>query len=250
MELAFERGSADRPRGHAILYFQTAESGALLATYLVLAPITFDIAKYIPPMFAGGIDLGKFAGHSPLALPPLPEEVAGLALLEQLADLRDDDLVDGGTVSGGPERLFQAVAEAMQEYVRLYDAGTAPRLQEAPAPPADESLDVDAVVYELMTDQVRVSELAKLTGKLRYAVEVADARLLEEAVAEVRRLARYLPPSYRIEDYLRVATVAGERAGRLTALYIERCYKLAAEDYTEVARIERQIAAAEAEPLT
>lgn len=244
MSLQFRRGSPDRPRGHAIVYFELAEQpGSLVATYVVLSPIAFDIGKYLPPMFAGGIDASQLGG-SFVALPPIPERIDRLTLLERLAELRDDDLIDGGRIASALDRQMQATAEAVQAYLRLYDAATKPLVAE---PPAEAALDVDDVVYELMTDQVRVSELAKLTGKLRYAVETGDRRLLDETIDEVRRLGRYLPASYRIEAFLRAATSTGAEAGKLTALYLERCYKLAAEEYGDVARLEREINAVEAE---
>ncbi|GIW06259.1 MAG: hypothetical protein KatS3mg060_1064 [Dehalococcoidia bacterium] len=246
MSLHFRRGSPDRPRGHAIVYFELAEQpGTIVATYLVLSPIAFDIGKYLPPMFAGGIDPSQLGG-SFVALPPVPERMESLAVLERLADLRDDDLIDGGRIFGGVDRQLQAAAEALQAYLRAYEASSKPLLDEE-QPPAGVSLDVDDVMYELMTDQVRVSELAKLTGKLRYAVETGDKRLLDETVEEARRIGRYLPPSYRIEAFLRAATSSSAHAGTLTALYLERCYKLAAEEYSDVARLEREIRAAEAE---
>ena len=54
MNLQFRRGAADRPRGHALAYFE-APDGRLYATYLVIPPIQIDLAKYMPPMFAGQI---------------------------------------------------------------------------------------------------------------------------------------------------------------------------------------------------
>ncbi|MCS6801485.1 MAG: hypothetical protein RMM58_03340 [Chloroflexota bacterium] len=246
MSLQFRRGSPDRPRGHAIVYFEVTEQpGSIVATYVVLSPIVFDIVKYLPPMFAGGVDLSQLGG-SFVALPPIPERVESIALLERLAELRDDDLVDGGRVGSTLDRQMQATAEAVHAYQRLYDAGTKPLAAEPPAAP----LDVDDVVYELMTDQVRVSELAKLTGKLRYAVETGDRHLLEETIGEVRRIGRYLPPSYRVEAFLRAATSSRPEAGKLTQLYLERCYKLAAEEYGDVARLDREIREFEAEHAT
>jgi hypothetical protein len=244
MSLQFRRGSPERPRGHAIVYFEVAEQpGRLAATYLVLSPVHFDIGKYLPPMFAGGVDPSHLGG-SYVALPPIPEPIESLSVLERLAELREDDLIDGGKIFGGLDRQFQATAEAVQEYLRLYEAGLKPLVDE---PATTAAIDVSDVMVELMSDHVRVSELAKLTGKLRYAVDTGDARLLGETLDEMRRIGRYLPASYRIEDFLRVATSTSKEAGTLTALYLERCFKLAAEEYGEVARLEREISAAEAD---
>ena len=51
MDFTFERGSADNPRGHALIYFQSFhDAGELLATYLVVLPIQVDVSKYVPPV--------------------------------------------------------------------------------------------------------------------------------------------------------------------------------------------------------
>ena len=50
-----------------------------------------------------------------------------------------------------------------------------------------------------------------------------------------------------MDEMLAAARVPGERGSRLGALYAERCYKLAAEDYAAVGELERRIAAVRAE---
>src|SRR6266849_740612 len=37
MQLMFERGDAQRPKGHALVYFRDSDSPGVLATYLVVA---------------------------------------------------------------------------------------------------------------------------------------------------------------------------------------------------------------------
>ncbi|MCS7003231.1 MAG: hypothetical protein NZ518_10325, partial [Dehalococcoidia bacterium] len=57
MPLSFVRGSADRPRGHAILSFTVDDR--VVATYVVVPPIAINLAKYLPPMFAGQVNLAE-----------------------------------------------------------------------------------------------------------------------------------------------------------------------------------------------
>src|SRR5258708_25203512 len=99
--LPFRAGDPDRPRGHALVFFRDGEShDTVWATYLVVAPIKMDLGKYIPAAFASQL-AGQLsaAGPSAYPLPPVPEKFdAGLAGLERLAELRDGDLSDGGTL--------------------------------------------------------------------------------------------------------------------------------------------------------
>jgi hypothetical protein len=99
--LTFRAGDPDRPRGHALVFFRDADGGdGVWATYLVVAPIKMDLGKYIPAAFASQL-AGQLtaAGPSAYPLPPVPEPFeGGLEALERLADLRHDDLLDGGTL--------------------------------------------------------------------------------------------------------------------------------------------------------
>ena len=93
-----------------------------------------------------------------------------------------------------------------------------------------------------MSDQEKVGRLAKLAGTLRYAVEVGDERLADDTVGEMERVGRQLPSSYRLADLLAAARGPDVSNGRLLELYVERCYKLAAEHYSELEQLDRQIA--------
>jgi hypothetical protein len=236
----FRRGDRGRPRGHALAYFDSTD-GRVLATYLVVPPIVIDLAKYMPPMFAGHLPTVSAQDASAMPLPPVPEEVAGgLAELERLADLRDDDLVYCGRVEAGAlDRLLLGATEAGGEYSRLYRDW----LQQAPAVPLEETpaLDVDEVMRSLMGDHDRVAELAKLIGRLRYAVEVADPALQAETVAEMQRIGRHMADKYRAADLIAAAQRPGVEGARLAELHVQRCYKLATEEYADVARIEAEI---------
>ena len=113
MALTFEIGDPSFPKGHAIAYFR---SGAdVLATYVLVLPISMDMGKYLPPLLAS--QLGGMAGNligegmGSFAAPPVPEQVESLDYLERLAHVRGDDLVSGGTVVLGD------VAAAMSEAV-------------------------------------------------------------------------------------------------------------------------------------
>ena len=99
MALSFELGNSELPKGHALLYFKDSSQGTVLATYLVLLPITVDVSKYVPPFLMNqGGDFGP-GDMSAFAFPPAPEEVESLEYLMDLANKRQDDLVFGGEVT-------------------------------------------------------------------------------------------------------------------------------------------------------
>lgn len=197
----------------------------------------------MPPMFAGQMPSRAAQDASAMPLPPIPEEVpGGFAELARLAELRGDDLVHCGSVDAGQiDRLLMAAAEAGQRYVALYKMW----LERAPAvvEPAAEApaLDVDEVMLSLMGDHDRVAQLAKLVGKLRYSIEVSDAALGEDTVAEMERLGKYLGDKYRVGELVAAARRPDETGARLAQLHVERCYKLAAEEYLALGPIEAEI---------
>ena len=240
MAVRFERGDPDRPRGHALLYYRTTE-GQILATYVVVLPIAINPAKYIPPAFAQRIS--EQATVAATALPPIPEPMDSVATVQRLAELRGDDLLDGGVVTAEPERLMMQTHEIAGEYAERYKA-IADREPAAPAE-AIEPPDEDELRWVLMDEKGRIGELAKLTGQLRYAVDGADAHQLRLTLGKIEKLARHLPEKYRVDEFLRAAQRPGDSGRRLAELYIDRCYKLSNEQYETLADLDREIAALE-----
>ncbi len=249
MQITFERGDPQRPKGHALLYFQSwTDQSAVFATYLIVPPIAVEITKYIPPMFAGQFQqMGLGAGGiSVFPYPPIPERVESHALLQRLAKAREDDLITGGAVdASSPERLLQAASEAAAQYFQQFST----HMESIPSEAAPEALleeetgsvEVNEILYGLMGDRDRLAELAKLSGQLRYAISGNDPNLLKETVAEARRLAKFLPEKYRVDQVIQAAQHPGTKGDRLTQLYLDRAYKLADEDYQAVKQIEDEI---------
>lgn len=245
MLLTFDRGDARRPKGHALLYFRGwSDPTAIFATYLIVPPISVEISKYIPPMFAAQFQHMGAGGISVFPYPPIPEKVESVGLLERLARIRDDDLVSGGSVdSSSPERLLHAAAEAGQQYFESYSSHAALPPSE-PEPAALEeagTMDVSEVLYGLMSERDRLTELTKLSGQLRYATGGKDANLARDAVTEMERLAKHLPEKYRVQEIVEVASRPGSEGDRLTQLYLDRAYKLANEDYEGLQELEAEI---------
>jgi len=248
MLLTFERGDATRPKGHALLYFRAwSDPSAIFATYLIVPPIAVEISKYIPPMFAGQFQQAMAGGISIFPYPPIPERVESQAYLQRLAQARDDDLLFGGSVDAtSPERLLQAAAEASQQYFEGYSSHMGSLQAEAePSPEGIEegagAVDVNELLFGLMSERDRLAELAKLAGQLRYAVEGRDPHLTRDSVREIERLSRFLPEKYKIAEILEAAQRPGSDGDRLTQLYLERAFKLADEEYERVRELEEEI---------
>ncbi len=246
--LTYRAGDPDRPRGHALLFFRDGDDpDVVLATYLVVAPIAMDLTKYIPAAFASSLP-GQLAAQANTAypLPPVPERVeGGLEWIDRMAAIRGDDVLDGGTLrSNEPWQLMQPITEVGQQYAEQFSryVESAVSLPEPePALEGQASVDVDSLLLQVMPDAEKVSRLARLTGTLRYAVEGGDQRQVRETVTEMERVARHLPEKYRVAELIAVAQSTETSAGQLAQLYVERCYRLADEDYGALTELERRI---------
>ena len=252
MDLTFERGDPEHPKGHAVLYFRVdTEPDKVYATYVVTLPIKADLAKYIPPFLAshlGGLPLNDL---SAFAMPPLPEPVDSHLELERLCQLREDDLVYVTSMfSFDLPRMMEAVTEAVQAYsdlcARRFGDGAATgveAIEEAKEQEAseDRSYQVHEVLFGLMSESDKLAELAKLLGTLRFAVEGSDSSTVDEVSEEVTTLARHLPEAFQVSTLLTVAKDTSQRGSRLAQLYLDRCFRLSAGDFSSVQTLDEQI---------
>ena len=240
MDLSFEQGEQTQSRGHAIIYYRTG--GEILATYIVVLPLTVDFAKYIPPVLASQVKAQGMEQFSAFAIPPIPEEVPSYEFIAELARHRGDDLIYGGEVPDNDVlEAAQRVNDAVQAYAQLYQQRAELVQGTGALEPAPSDLNVGEVIFSLMSDKDKLGELAKLVGKLQFAVEGNDAHLLDETESEIRTLTRYLPENYQIPRLMEVAKQSVGRESRLAQLYLERCYKLVDGDYLGLQQIEKAI---------
>ena len=214
MDLVFDRGDRQSPKGHALLYFRSSSNhDELWATYLVVLPITVDVSKYVPPFLMNQMGEVGAKDLSAFAFPPAPEKVPDYDHLEQMAGVRDDDILFGGTINPvDVASAMMSVNEAVAKYSEMYGS-LAPAASEL-EPEADEAPDgasVNEVLYGLMSDGDRLSELTRLVGRLRDASENAEDRLSTEAEAEISLLARHLPENHQVR---RLIEAAGGRCWR------------------------------------
>ena len=247
MALTFERGDPARPRGHALAYFRaSSDPDKLYATYVIVLPISVDIGKYVPPFLASQLGNVSLSDFSAFAMPPVPEEVRSHRELAGLAEIRDDDLLDGGSVTSSDiADMMQTVTELVSKYAQVWADSPKP----APLPDSGnaahpehvEGAGVNEVLYSLMNERDRLAELSKMVGRLRFAVEGNDTNTLDEMSDEVRLLSRYLPDTYRIPSLLQALMDSSTQGGELAQLYLDRCYKLSNGDADGARDLEERI---------
>ncbi|MBI4220089.1 MAG: hypothetical protein HY682_08115 [Chloroflexi bacterium] len=243
MDLTFERGDPNHPRGHAIVYVRdAAEPTVVLATYLVILPVRVDIAKYVPPFLAQQVPKLGEQGLTAFAFPPAPERVESYELVVRLAEARGDDLIFAGSRSSGDAGLLLAVVgEVVSEYSSRYERLSKPAAADR-AGPGRGVAEVSDVVYGLMSEADKLNELTKLVGRLRYAREGSDVTTAEESEAQIKAIGAHLPANRQIDRILAAAVSSSQGAAKLAQLYLERAYCLYREDYMRVKSLEAEIA--------
>ena len=253
MSIRFLRGDPQAPKGHAIFIARSAtDNRTVLATYCVVPPMPLSLAKYLPSFLASQLspeDLQEATNVPVMPIPPMLEEGSTLERLQMLAERRDDDLCDIGTVNPKDEGArMQLVAQGCQEYGQFY-VNFASTFAQVPsiaavteeAPIALDDLDADELLIQTMTDRQRLAELGKLAGMARYSLEGHDEQQVQETKRRMRRIAEPLAEKYRSAELIEAAFDPEERGARLAELYLERAYKLLDEEYADIPGIERAI---------
>ena len=249
MPLNFVNGAASNPKGHALVFFEDSASGAYYASYVVLLPITVDVSKYVPPFLMNQVGELGAGDMNAFGFPPAPAPVPALEYILQLSDQRSDDLIDAGTIrpSDVTDSMMK-VNEIVEEYLQIYEDvfGTFSSDQseiEESSSESNNTTGVNDVLYSLMGDSDRLSELTKLVGKLRYSIQTEEKGLFSEAREEIKVLSTFLPDSFEIDKLIQAAVGSNDGSETLTDLYLKRCFHLHREEYAELAAIETEIAA-------
>ena len=255
MDMRFLRGNPQAPLGHAIFIARsTSDSRTVFCTYCIVPPTPLSLAKYLPSFLAAQLppeELREAANVNVMPIPPMLEEGGSLEHLQMLAERRDDDLCDIGSINPKDEGArMQRVAEGCQEYGQLYLNYTLTFEQVAPTTRMDQlnepeipldDLDTEELLIQTMTDRERLTELGKFVGMARYALEGHDTNLLQETKQKMQRIAGRLAEKYKSLELVHAAIDPGERGARLAELYLERAFKLLDEEYADIPQIERAI---------
>ena len=251
MDITFERGSEDAPKGHAFVYFRSSlDPSEVWASYIVMLPITVDVSKYAPPFLMSLIPDGSMQDMSAFAFPPAPEQMNSFEQIQALAEMRDDDVLFAGSFNTSDlPSMMMAAGEAVDKYTELYNA-VAERSGVIDAAPGQEALNegtvgINEVMYGLMSDSDKLAELTTLVGKLRFAVDSSEDALIREAEADISALSRHLEFDHKTDRIVEGIKQGSEDARRLTMLYVQRCYCIVQEDYIMLGNVEEQIAAIE-----
>ena len=276
MDLIFDNGDYQNPRGHALLYFRVdTEPDTVYATYVVTLPVKSDLTKYVPPFLASHLGNMPLSDLSAFAMPPVPEAVGSFAELEHLSLLRGDDLVFGGSMfSFDLARMMETATEAVQVYSSLcsdslamnstpaegaaaaiseelretLQAPQAPEPEPEPEEEPDDSLNVNEVLFSFMSESDKLGELSKLLGRMRFAVDGSDQAAADEVGAEITVLSRHLPESFKVGDLLEAAKDNSERSSQLAKLYIDRCFRLSAGEEVAATELDAQIQLLKGQP--
>ena len=246
MDFTFEKGSEQSPRGHALIYFHNSQDASeLLATYMIVFPILTDVSKYVPPFLLNQI--GEMGANelSAFAFPPAPEPMADFEAIEKLAEIRQDDIIYGGSINATDViTMIGTVNEAISWYSDLWERYAQPERAIEVVDGDDEAevgLSVNDVLYGLMSDQDKLNELTRLVGRLRDAVNSGDMSLAAETRGEIIALGRHLPDNHQVSRLANAAGSEGENAARLTSLYLQRCFHLTSEEYVMLGQVEDEI---------
>ncbi len=244
MDLVFEKGNEQEPRGHALLYFQnSSEPEEIWCTYLVVLPVSVDVSKYMPPFLMNQVsELGP-SDLSAFAFPPAPEKIDGRKHLEELAKARGDDVLFGGSLNPTDVTTnIMYVSEAVQRYADMYtEAVPARATQEGASGEEAPGLAVSEVLYGLMSDTDKLAELTKLVGKLRFTVESSEESLMNETEVDLNLLAKHMPDNHQIQHLIEATKDRGERGTRLTDLYLQRCFHLMQQEFVKLGDVEAEI---------
>ena len=241
MDVSFERGDPQKPRGHAIVYFRTrSEPDKVYASYIIVLPIAVDFAKYVPPFLASSLGSMPLGDLSAFCLPPVPEEAGNQQELQRLADIRGDDLLYAGTMQSHyvPE-MMQAVSDIVRQYSQAWSDAVKPAL--AAENTEDTSLGVNEVLFSFMSEGDKLAELSKLVGTLTFAVEGTDRQTQAEVQKEIDILSRHLPVDYDIPSLIQAVLDSSVKGGQLAQLYLDRCYKLSNGDIADARNLEARI---------
>src|SRR5437763_4600504 len=235
MDMQFLRGDPQTPKGHAFFIARsTSDPRVVFCTYCIVPPTPLSLAKYLPSFLAAQLpaeELRDANNVNVMPIPPMLEEGSSFEHLQMLAERRDDDLCDLGSINPKDEGArMQRVAEGCQEYGQLYlgytltfeqvsSTETMDQIDEPSAPLDD--LDAEELLLQTMTDRQRLTELGKLVGVARYALEGHDTNLLQETKRRMQRIAGRLADKYRGLELANAATDPGERGAQLAELYLE-----------------------------
>ena len=262
MDLKFEYGDPAKPRGHALIYYDTGTE--VKASYVVVLPLRLDIQRYVPPFLASQLGNVEPDDMSLIVIPPVPETFGSLEQLLELARRREDDVIYAGAATsseslssmGKTNELARAYMALCQDSGVVLGDGDGDEALDATAETVAKLILSDGdqdgkrqrqasgegVDYAARNEEDNLQEVAVLLGQLRYAVEGRDANQIAAISGKIEAIGKAMPPRHQIDKLVKFGSNLSPEAGQLAQLYLERAFSMQREDYLMVKRLDERIA--------
>lgn len=222
--LIWERGSKDKPRGRAVIYWSTPSG--YYASYLAIPP--FDINPEYVKQFAPSNVREEMEGKRALVTPITPPfPIDDIDRVKRRAEENDDDILNAGMLhSLSLSNIEDELAKVADEYCEYWS-----RTQEIPSKRIE--IDKDEAIYSILSNEERLRELSRLIGAFRegYAVE-----------SDLRKLMKYIDKVNEVE-LMEATRVRGKEGIELCELYLMKYRMLYSEDYRNLKNVEDRIKA-------
>ena len=240
MDLIFQKGSKESPKGHALLYFNNKDNPSeIWATYIITLPIEVDIKKYMPPFLVNDNNAINSSDFNSFAFPPSPELLGSLENVQDLAELRDEDLIDGGNIDiNDSANNMMKINEILSQYLNLYLNSNSEKIKKIDEKELENS-NINSLMYEFMNVNDRMTELSKLLSKLLFAIENSQDPLIAECEKDIESLSSFYPQNHKINKIVEYTKIKNK--SNIAELYFKRCLYLAKENYEKVEEYEKLI---------
>ena len=167
---------------------------------------------------------------------------ANFLLLKKLASLRSDDLIYAGfNNSSDSTSMLNIVQSITEKYSKSCTSLSSINEISSTNFSEHELPTINDVMYEMMNEKDKLNELSQLVSKLRFACETSNQDSIAESEQDILLLSRYLPDRYDLNRVVEVLKQNDAKSAKLADLYIQRCFHLAQEEYSEVAKLENII---------
>ncbi|MFH0832998.1 MAG: hypothetical protein V1900_04730 [Candidatus Aenigmatarchaeota archaeon] len=208
----FELGNKEKPKGHAIIYWQ--ESGKYYMTYFALSPTGRLIGDYISkPCFIQS---------------PVP--VVDFENLKTTAKLRGDDMLR--LLSFSQHYMTESLLDYTEKYMAYVSTSGRESIK----------IDIDELLLSVSSEKERLHHLTGLVGRMSDAVNTGEKKFVEQCESAVLNMSNYLDTSkYRLNEIAEAVKMNGDAGKELTRLYLERCFMICNERYEEIRKIDEAI---------
>ena len=233
--LEFKFGSENRPKGHAIIYFQ--EYDDIYASYIMDFPISGDLTKYIPEMFKDQIPDEEM---TKMIFPPIPEKFSGdYEKLFSLAEKRSDDLIYGGSINSKDATSSMSKLNSLaSEYTDLCNPQEFDDISELLDEIPENKSEINSSKYSNMNESDLLAEITKIIGKINFSKDNNELNEINNLKKEIKIISSIIPENRKIDKLLEYLDLNSTNSEEIISAYISRAYSLLNEDYIKVKELE------------